>query len=146
VHDEVSITGFDPPPPVDFFLSPTLQWKEEAIKFIEILSGKSISPVLEANYIIPCDDLLPHFCDSIRGDGNCLFRALSKEVTGSQKHHLAVRLAIVNFIQCYEHPPELSHYLVKEFEKQVHLTSPAQCLAACKDYVKNAAMSKLGVC
>ena len=109
------------------------------------MSGKSISPVLEANYIFPCDDLLPHLHHSIRGDGNCLFHALPKEVTGFQKHHLAVTLAIVNYIQCYDHPPEVSHYFVKEFEKQTHLTSPAQCLAACKDYVKSAAMSKLGV-
>ena len=39
----------------------------------------------------------------------------------------------------------MSHLLVKEFEKQAHLTSPAQCLTACKEYVKNSAMSKLGV-
>jgi len=55
VHHYVSITGFDPPPPVDFSLSLTPQWNEEAIKFIEILLGKSNSPVLEANYIILCD-------------------------------------------------------------------------------------------
>ena len=61
---------------------------------------------------------------------------------GSQHHHYAVRLAIVNFIQCYEHPSALSKYLAKYFEEQPMLTSPALCQAACKDYVRKMKMSE----
>ena len=39
---------------------------------------------------------MPHTCASILGDGNCLFRVLSKEVTGTQENHKAVHVAIVN--------------------------------------------------
>ena len=31
----------------------------------------------------------------IRGDGNCLFRAFSYIITGSEEQHMAVRTAIV---------------------------------------------------
>ena len=44
---------------------------------------------------------MPHTCASILGDGNCLFRVLSKEVTGTQENHKAVQVAIVNLM---EHP------------------------------------------
>ena len=142
VHDDLTITKTDPAPLVDFSLSPSILWKEEAVKFIEKMSGMCISPIAEDNYIIPCEEVLPHLCDRIWGDGNCLFRALSKEITGSQLHHYAVWLAIVNFIQCYEHPPALSKYLVKDYEKQPMLTSPALCQAACREYVSKKKMSE----
>ena len=83
--------------------------------------------------------------DKILGDGNCLFRALAKEITGSQEYHFEVRLAIVNFIQCDKHPPTFSKYVVKEFEKQSELTNPLVCQAACKEYIEKSKMSKLRV-
>ncbi|CAG5125883.1 unnamed protein product [Candidula unifasciata] len=36
--------------------------------------------------------------DYIEGDGNCLFRALSKGIYGSEKYHKAMRMFIVNLI------------------------------------------------
>ena len=53
-------------------------------------------------------------------DGNCLFHALAKEITGSQKHHFEVRLAIVNFMQC---DPTFAKYVEKDFDKQSKLTN-----------------------
>ena len=50
---------------------------------------------------IKCPEITPHICDSIKGNGNCLFRAISKETTGTQKNHGAIREAIINFM---EHP------------------------------------------
>ena len=47
---------------------------------------------------IPCRDIEPHIRDSVRGDGNCLFRAFSKEVIGTESNHKAVHKAIVNFM------------------------------------------------
>ncbi len=35
--------------------------------------------------------------DRMLGDGNCLFRALSSQHTGTQEHHLELRKAIANF-------------------------------------------------
>ena len=45
-----------------------------------------------------CPEIVPHTCDAIERDGNCLFRALSKEVTGTQGNHEAVCDAINNFM------------------------------------------------
>ena len=38
--------------------------------------------------------------DHIRGDGNCLFRALSKELLGHEKFHYIIRRLIVQFMSC----------------------------------------------
>ena len=48
--------------------------------------------------VVEGPEIAPHTGDTIEGDGNCLFRAISKEVTGTQKNHEAVRDAIVNFM------------------------------------------------
>lgn len=37
--------------------------------------------------------------DRVLGDGNCLFRALSNQLTGTQEHHLLLRKAIAHFEQ-----------------------------------------------
>ncbi|PVD27018.1 hypothetical protein C0Q70_12168 [Pomacea canaliculata] len=39
--------------------------------------------------------------DYIRGDGNCFFRALSKEIYGSENFHAEWREAVVDVIECY---------------------------------------------
>ena len=36
----------------------------------------------------------------IRGDGNCLFRAFSYAITGSERQHLRVRSAIIRHMRC----------------------------------------------
>ena len=51
--EDVAIVGCDPPKDFDFSLSPTPEWREEAIKCIEKFSGRTISPVVaESNNII----------------------------------------------------------------------------------------------
>ena len=45
-----------------------------------------------------CSEISPHVRDTILPDGNCLLRALSKEVTGTQENHRAVRLSIIAFM------------------------------------------------
>ena len=47
---------------------------------------------------IPCRDIEPHIDDSVQGNDNCLFRAFSKEVTGTESNHQAVRQTILNFM------------------------------------------------
>ena len=89
--EDAAIVGCDPPKDLNISLSPTPEWREEAIKCIEKFSGKTISPVVaESNNIIPCEEILPHSLDKIHvlGDGNCLFRALEKEITGSQQSNV----------------------------------------------------------
>ena len=57
-----------------------------------------VSPILNQNLKpIKCAEIVPHGV-SVVGDGHCLFRAISKEITGTQKNHRAVRLAVKNFL------------------------------------------------
>lgn len=66
---------------------------------LEHWSGLSLVTESEPVHVSTCPEIMPHTCDSILGDGNCLFRALSKELTGTQENHKAVRIAIVNFME-----------------------------------------------
>ena len=77
---------------------PNLEWKQSACEMIRCWSSLPVITESEPIKPIECSELLPHVCDAIVGDGHCLFRALSKEVTGTQINHKAVRLAITNFL------------------------------------------------
>ena len=46
----------------------------------------------------PLSKYEPELTDNIKGDGNCLFRCLSKITTGSKKSHLQLRSIISRFI------------------------------------------------
>ncbi|KAL8563090.1 hypothetical protein ACOMHN_066413 [Nucella lapillus] len=52
---------------------------------------------------------IPNSVDTIFWDGNCLYRALSLEITGTQAHHEQVREIIVDFI--IKNPQPFSAYL-----------------------------------
>ncbi|KAL8578782.1 hypothetical protein ACOMHN_045770 [Nucella lapillus] len=52
---------------------------------------------------------IPNSVDTIVGDGNCLYRALSLEITGTQAHHEQVREIIVDFM--IKNPRPFSAYL-----------------------------------
>ena len=41
----------------------------------------------------------PQKIKPIQGDGNCMFRALSYVITGSEKHHLQVRANILEHME-----------------------------------------------
>ena len=43
---------------------------------------------------VNCPEIFPHIRCSIQGDGNCLFRALSRATTGTESNHFSLRLAI----------------------------------------------------
>jgi len=86
---------------------------------LEHWSGLSLVTESEPVHVSACPEIMPHTCDSILGDGNCLFRALSKEVTGTQENHKAVCVAIVNFM---EHPNNAQvYFLERRLKKCVSL-------------------------
>ncbi|XP_054876799.1 uncharacterized protein LOC129351962 [Poeciliopsis prolifica] len=45
----------------------------------------------------------PCMTEKIVGDGNCFFRALSQAISGTQKYHRKIRLAVVNQLQRNSH-------------------------------------------
>ena len=52
----------------------------------------------------------PRTIDHVLGDGNCLFRALSKEITGTVKPHMAVRNKVVSVLQNPSHTKNFDSY------------------------------------
>ena len=77
---------------------PTEEWKSAARDVIAKLSRCELTARSQRVQKIPCRDIEPHIRDRVQGDGNCLFRAFSKEVTGTESNHRAVRQAILNFM------------------------------------------------
>ena len=94
---------------------PTAEWKNEAAAFLTELTKKAVR--LRSQHInrIKSPDISADFIrDKIVGDGNCLFRAISKAITGTEANHLAVREAVCEFMMldsnvCNFRPLTLSH-------------------------------------
>ena len=70
----------------------------------------------------------------IQGDGNCMFRALSRIVTGSQDQHSVIRAKIVQHM-CDKAPLMLAHI--------VALPRFKECISV-QDYVHKIKMDLLG--
>ena len=54
-----------------------------------------------------CGEIAPHIRDSVLGDGNCLFRAISKEINGTEENYIAIRLAALGYLR--ENPSLISY-------------------------------------
>ena len=77
---------------------PSPEWMSNVRTLLQKWSSQSLETESEPVAEIKCPEITPHICDSINGDGNCLFRAISKETTGTQKNHGVVQEAIINFM------------------------------------------------
>ena len=92
---------------------PDNQWKSKAIEFLtfEFWSESDIVQHCEDDVIsVDIDGISPHVVDTVIGDGHCLFRALSKAITGTQANHLAIRKAVVQWMLHEEHPRQLASF------------------------------------
>ena len=66
---------------------PTVEWKLDAIQILIAYSHRTVRNNLSTPaWVRPvcCDEIAPHICDRVLGDGSCLFRAISKEITGTE--------------------------------------------------------------
>ena len=77
---------------------PTDEWKGMAATFITKLSKKTVNLKTQRINKLDSRDIFPCIRDKIVGDGNCLFRAISKAVTGTEANHPAIRAAICEFM------------------------------------------------
>ena len=61
------------------------------------------------------DEILtrPHYSRNVVGDGNCLFRAFAKIITGSEQDHYAVRFSILSYMITIGHLL-LGHHLARD--------------------------------
>lgn len=86
---------------------PSNEWRNLAANVISRCSrNEEIDPLFDFKVyvkedpisVIECPEVSPHIRCSVVGDGNCLFRALSKAITGTEVNHLALQLAICNYM------------------------------------------------
>lgn len=77
---------------------PTEQWKAGAVAHMTTLCKQAITVKSKRINRIDSRDIQPCIRDKIVGDGNCLFRALSKAITGNEANHYAIRTAICEFM------------------------------------------------
>ena len=61
------------------------------------------------------DEILtrPHRSRNVEGDGNCLFRAFAKIITGSEQDHYAMRISILSYMITIGHLL-LGHHLARD--------------------------------
>jgi len=68
----------------------------------------------------------PYRTKSIRGDGNCLFRCFSYIITGSEEHHMAVRLATVQHM--HDIPAAIVQSNITSVQEYITLTGMDRCM------------------
>ena len=81
------------PPP-----STNRDWVQKAVAIISKLSGIAVVERVDAVKQVPCREIAPHIRDEIVGDGACLYRSISKAITGTEDNHFAVRMSLINFM------------------------------------------------
>ena len=94
---------------IDLPLPPD-EWKLSAIQILAAYSGMSVQNNLSTPARVRrvrCGEIAPHIHDRVLGDGNCLFRAISKEITGTEENHTAIRLAALGYLR--ENPSLISY-------------------------------------
>ena len=89
-----------------------------------------------------CNEISPHIRVRVQGDGNCLFRAISRHVTGTESNHYAVRKAVVNYLQqnsfLIEYVLTGVNAPVEPNERRVFFNTKVQ------EYLENSQMAELG--
>ena len=108
---------------------PSPDWKQHACEMVSKWSHVPLNSESEPVKAIKCAEILPHVRDSIKGDGHCLFRALSKEITGTQKNHRAVRLAVKNFLTDVDNAKKFGKYLFQLSNGQDPVSKVTEYLA-----------------
>ena len=84
----------DPPLPSEL-------WQREKISILSEYSQMHlVAKVSSLDCLRPlqCDEIAPHVRMRVLGDGNCLFCAISRHVTGTESNHYAIRKATVNYL------------------------------------------------
>ena len=110
---------------------PSLEWKQCACDVVECWSGLTLINKPEPIKHVSCPEVLPHIVDSIVGDGNCFFRAISKEITGTQENHQAIRLAITRFMSGPEDALSFGHAFFGIEEPLSKLTAYMKTSGVC---------------
>ena len=91
---------------------------------------------------LQCNEISPHIRVRVQGDGNCLFRAISRHVTGTESNHYAVRKAAINYL--HQNPSLIEYILigvdapVEPNERRVFFNTKVH------EYLENSRMAEFG--
>ncbi|GFO29680.1 otu domain-containing protein 5 [Plakobranchus ocellatus] len=106
--EDITVVGESGPPEALF--NPTdLTWRKLQCSRLVLPAPEMIPDRQSRDYLG-----LPEATDSILDDGNCFFRAVSFEITGSQEHHEEVRAFTVSFLR--ENHETFSNYIGMDIE------------------------------
>ena len=87
--------------PTQFHFHPVdEEWQRSACRTVGVQFHRA-SSLGTGGHDVPLTEPDPATTKSICGDGNCLFRSFSYILTGSERQHMAVRLAIVEHMKLY---------------------------------------------
>ena len=111
-------------------------WMQEAQSVIVRYSGVSLVQCQEQVKQVPCLELLPHIRDQVIGDGACLFRAISKSITGTQENHSALRAAMLEFMVCPDNVVAIGRFL-----ESSHIRDVDKARHAVESYIRDHRMS-----
>ena len=78
-----------------------MKWKRKAIACLQNYTPILIIDKLsnsDCKNSMACSEISPHIQDGVLGDGNCGFRAIAKQQTGTESNHPAIRAAIVQYM------------------------------------------------
>ena len=126
--------------------APTSSWRDDAMAFLGTLTDAPVVHVVEGVIPLKCEELSPHIRDSMVPDGNCMYRAISKQVTGSQDNHMALRLAMIQFMQHEEHAVALARKMAVKFGGGGRDDHEKNCLAvaALQGYIRKHHVDRQG--
>ena len=140
----ISVVGRQHPPPTklqstqvrEHYISPfkfhsvNEQWQRDACVLLG-LNFEGSNAMEKGGACTPLSS--PQKIKPIQGDGNCMFRALSYVITGSEKHHLQVRASIL------EHMESIASLVLG------HIRGRCNAMHNCssvKEYIKLTKMNK----
>lgn len=139
---DVIMTRFEAGPTDIPVNPPNKEWMSAAADYIQFWSKSKIVKARESDSILNDSSVFPHKIDWITGDGHCLFRAISKSITGTQKNHKAVREAVVKWMVCSDHPIALANYIVSNHDWVAEIKrDKSVCPQAIQNYIDTSDMS-----
>ena len=92
-EDDITVTAVDSSEPHFGFVPTSVAWRKYHATRLKLPNPRKMK-IRQKQTVLT----VPKTVDRIKGDGNCFFRAMSLEITGSQSNHPQVRELTVRFL------------------------------------------------
>ena len=122
--DDLIVTGARPPVLMTTIATPlpNNDWREMVLSVITEYSGEVVVNCIHnptPDRLVAEPEIAPHMLDKSTPNGSCLFNALSKELTGTERNHYALRQAICNFMLEPVNEPHFSAHCAMPVEEYI---------------------------